>query len=140
MRLILSLLLSAFSSPVLATCLNPLEIRISAAVPAYGSASFNYKNPYGPPHVWSFPQTVPAGEEWHILDLYFMDKFIPNQQSSYATLDGVFTMTTHAPYLHFRHPIKITAGFTLTGQFANGTSSGPTNMIFGMHICRVTLP
>lgn len=133
--------LAACSPAYAVTCANPQELRASVSVdpaPYYSNlgVSFNYQTPYGGQGVLNFPQTVPAGEEWHIYDMYFQDKFRPGAQPSMAILNGTFTLTSTAPRAHFEIPIRLPPGTVIGGQFVNALGQWQI-MIFGIHVCRV---
>lgn len=130
-----------FAAPALAApCARPLEMRITHNVDPVPytqgqGTSFNYKQPHSAPHVLSFPQVVPEDEVWFVHDLYFHDTHFAGTQPSYAVLYWVMTLTSTSPRLQLKIPVKLNPGFTLTGQFSNGSGQWQW-MTFGLNICR----
>lgn len=107
--------------------------------PSGGNVSIDNLGPYGSPiFEWNFPVTVPVGKVMFITDIEFVSKCVrrPSQdgtwRNSYLVLDSITTMGENLPVRHYVTPIRLPAGFKVTGHFQNN-SPEDQNMIARVH-------
>lgn len=116
----------------------PFRICASGSVPPNGQSLSFEGLVYGPEGTWNFPATVWEGVEFWITDLQFQSKMVrhpdrpQDHRSSYAVFQSIMTLTEHNPFCSYRSPIRLPAGFNITGFWIN-QSAEHQNMIAAMH-------